>query len=117
AAVAVPRRSTQGSRRRFVVQKHAASHVHYDFRLEMRNALKSWAVPKGVPLKEGETATAFPTEDHPLDYLQFEGTIPKGQYGGGTIMVWDIGTYEILEGNYWKGRLSIYLAGKKLKGE
>jgi bifunctional non-homologous end joining protein LigD len=111
------RRSAQGSRRRFVVQKHAASHLHYDFRLEIHDVLKSWAVPKSIPLHENETAAAFATEDHPLDYLQFEGTIPKGQYGGGTVMVWDIGTYEILEGNYWKGRLVVFLNGKKLRGE
>lgn len=113
----VPRRGTQGSKRRFVVQKHAASHLHYDFRLEMHDVLKSWAVPKGVPLKESETRTAFQTEDHPVEYLQFEGIIPRGEYGGGTVMVWDIGTYEILEGNYWKGFISIFLSGKKLKGE
>jgi bifunctional non-homologous end joining protein LigD len=83
----------------------------------MDQVLKSWAVPKGVPLKKGAMASAFGTEDHPIDYLQFEGTIPEGQYGSGTVMVWDLGTYEILEGNYWKGRLSVYLAGKKLKGE
>jgi bifunctional non-homologous end joining protein LigD len=117
AAAVAPRRSTQGSRRRFVVQKHAASHLHYDFRLELSDTLKSWAVPKGVPLQDGQVATAFGTEDHPVDYLQFEGTIPKRQYGGGTVMVWDIGTFEIVEGNYWKGRLSVHLAGKKLKGE
>ena len=112
----LPRRSAQGSRRRFVIQRHAASHLHYDFRLEMHDVLKSWAVPKGVPLKENETRTAFQTEDHPIEYLQFEGMIPAGQYGGGTVMVWDIGTYEVLEGNYWKGALSVFLAGKKLKG-
>jgi bifunctional non-homologous end joining protein LigD len=109
----VPRRSTQGSRRRFVVQKHAASHLHYDFRLEMHDVLKSWAGPKGIPLKEKETRTAFQTEDHPIEYLEFEGIIPEGEYGGGTVMVWDIGTYEIVDGNYWKGRLSIFLKGKK----
>jgi len=114
---ASPRRSRQGSRRRFVVQKHAASHLHYDFRLEMHEVLKSWAVPKGVPMKEGETHTAFQTEDHPVEYLQFEGIIPRGEYGGGTVMVWDIGTYEVIEGNYWKGSISLFLAGKKLKGE
>src|SRR5207249_791610 len=107
----------QGSRRRFVVQKHAASHLHYDFRLEMHDLLKSWAVPKGIPLKNGETRTGFETEDHPIDYLQFEGIIPEGEYGGGTVMVWDIGTYEPLEGNFWKGALTIFLSGKKLKGE
>jgi bifunctional non-homologous end joining protein LigD len=113
----LPRRSTQGSRRRFVVQKHAASHLHYDFRLEMHDVLKSWAVPKGVPLKNNETRTAFETEDHPIEYLQFEGIIPEGEYGGGTVMVWDIGIYEPLEGNFWKGALTVFLSGKKLKGE
>ncbi|HEX6650653.1 MAG TPA: non-homologous end-joining DNA ligase [Pyrinomonadaceae bacterium] len=113
----VPRRSAQGSRRRFVVQKHAASHLHYDFRLEMHGVLKSWSVPKGVPFKKDERRLAMPTEDHPLDYLDFEGIIPKGQYGGGTVMVWDIGTYELLEGNYYKGFLRFYLNGAKMKGE
>lgn len=113
----VPRRSAQGSRRRFVVQKHAASHLHYDFRLEMHDVLKSWAVPKGLPLDLGERHTGFETEDHPIDYLEFEGIIPEGEYGGGTVMVWDIGTYEIVSGNYWKGDLTVFLTGKKLKGE
>jgi bifunctional non-homologous end joining protein LigD len=116
-APAAPRRSRQGSQRRFVVQKHAASHLHYDFRLEMHDVLKSWAVPKGLPLKKDVTHTAFQTEDHPLEYLDFEGTIPRGEYGGGTVMVWDIGTYEVIEGNYWKGFLSLFLTGKKVKGE
>src|SRR4030081_1703767 len=83
----------------------------------MDGVLKSWAVPKGVPYTRKERRLAMPTEDHPLEYLDFEGTIPQGQYGGGTIMVWDIGTYEVIEGNYWKGTLQIHLAGKKLKGE
>jgi bifunctional non-homologous end joining protein LigD len=112
-----PRRSAQGSRRRFVVQKHAASHLHYDLRLEMHDVLKSWAVPKGVPLKADAVHSAFETEDHPVDYLEFEGAIPRGEYGAGTVLVWDIGTYEAIEGNYWKGRLSVFLNGKKLKGE
>jgi bifunctional non-homologous end joining protein LigD len=113
----IPRRSVQGSRRRFVVQKHAASHLHYDLRLEIHDILKSWAVPKGIPLRKDETHTAFQTEDHPIEYLQFEGVIPRGEYGGGTIMVWDLGTFEVIDGNYWKGRLSVFLAGKKLKGQ
>lgn len=113
----LPRASRQGGRRRFVIQKHAASHLHYDFRLEMHGVLKSWAVPKGVPYSLAEKRLAMATEDHPLEYLSFEGTIPKGQYGGGTVMVWDIGTYEIIEGNYWKGFLRLHLEGKKLKGE
>ncbi|HJT81914.1 MAG TPA: non-homologous end-joining DNA ligase, partial [Chthoniobacterales bacterium] len=116
-APAVVRRSAQGSRRRFVVQKHAASHLHYDLRLEMHDVLKSWAVPKGLPLVKEERHTGFETEDHPVEYLQFEGIIPRGEYGGGTVMVWDIGTYEIVSGNYWKGELSVFLKGKKLKGE
>jgi bifunctional non-homologous end joining protein LigD len=110
-------RSRQGSRRRFVVQKHAASHLHYDFRLEMHDVLKSWSIPKGPPFKVAEKRLAMPTEDHPLEYLEFEGIIPKGQYGGGTVMVWDIGTYELIEGNYYKGFLRFYLKGAKLKGE
>jgi bifunctional non-homologous end joining protein LigD len=110
-------RSRQGSRRRFVIQKHAASHLHYDFRLEMHDVLKSWSIPKGPPFKVGEKRLALPTEDHPLEYLEFEGIIPKGQYGGGTVMVWDVGTYELIEGNYYKGFLRFYLAGSKLKGE
>lgn len=109
--------SRQGSRRRFVIQKHAASHLHYDFRLEMHDVLKSWSIPKGPPFKKDERRLAMPTEDHPIDYLDFEGIIPKGQYGGGTVMVWDLGTYELIEGNYYKGFLRFYLNGAKLKGE
>jgi bifunctional non-homologous end joining protein LigD len=110
-------RSRQGSRRRFVIQKHAASHLHYDFRLEMHDVLKSWSVPKGPPFKKDERRLAMPTEDHPIEYLEFEGIIPKGQYGGGTVMVWDIGTYDLMEGNYYKGMLRFFLNGTKLKGE
>jgi bifunctional non-homologous end joining protein LigD len=83
----------------------------------MHQVLKSWAVPKGVPFRLGERRLAMATEDHPIDYLDFEGTIPKGEYGGGTVMVWDIGTYELIEGNYYKGNLQLYLEGKKLNGE
>lgn len=105
------------SQGRFVIQKHVASHLHYDFRLEMDGTLKSWAVPKGVPTELGVKRSAFAVEDHPVNYLKFEGTIPKGQYGGGTVMVWDIGTYELLGGDYDDGNLKLYLSGKKLKGE
>ena len=102
---------------RFVIQKHEASHLHYDFRLEMDGTLKSWAVPKGVPTELGVKRSAFQVEDHPLNYMKFEGTIPKGQYGGGTVMVWDIGTYELLGGDLADGDLKLMLHGKKLKGE
>jgi bifunctional non-homologous end joining protein LigD len=111
------RGSRQGSRRRFVIQKHAASHLHYDFRLEMHDVLKSWSIPKGPPFKQDERRLAMPTEDHPIDYLDFEGIIPRGQYGGGTVMVWDLGTYELIEGNYYQGFLRFHLNGAKLKGE
>jgi bifunctional non-homologous end joining protein LigD len=113
----LPSSSRQGSRRLFVIQKHAASHLHYDFRLEMGGTLKSWAVPKGPPYDLNERRLAMATEDHPMDYARFEGVIPKGEYGGGTVMVWDIGTYELIDGNYWKGKLHISVRGKKLKGE
>jgi bifunctional non-homologous end joining protein LigD len=102
---------------RFVIQKHAASHLHYDFRLEMNGTLKSWAVPKGLSTELNVKRSAFAVEDHPIGYLKFEGTIPKGQYGGGTVMVWDIGTYELLRGGYDEGNLKLFLHGKKLNGE
>jgi bifunctional non-homologous end joining protein LigD len=105
----------------FVIQKHAASHLHYDFRLEMQDVLRSWAVPKGPPTTRGETRLAMHVEDHPMSYARFEGIIPKGQYGGGTVMVWDIGTYEVKDANpvaaYHRGKLPLILHGKKLKGE
>ena len=117
APAALPRRSRQGGRRRFVIQKHAASHLHYDLRIESQGVLRSWSVPKGMPYAEGVRRLALNTEDHPLEYLDFEGVIPQGQYGGGTVMVWDIGACEIVDGNYWKGRLRFHLDGRKLKGE
>ena len=101
----------------FVIHKHAARRLHYDLRLEMEGVLRSWAVPKGLSTEAGLKRAAFEVEDHPLNYMKFEGTIPKGQYGGGTVMVWDLGTYELLEGSKPGRDLKVRLKGRKLKGE
>lgn len=103
----------------FVVQKHAASRLHYDFRLELDGVLKSWAVPKGPSLVAGEKRMAVEVEDHPLDYASFEGVIPKGEYGGGTVLVWDRGVWDPLDEPHAalaKGDLSFQLSGDKLRG-
>jgi bifunctional non-homologous end joining protein LigD len=120
-----------GNELRFVVQKHAATNLHYDFRLEMGGVLKSWAVPKGPSTDPSIKRLAMMVEDHPFDYRTFEGIIPKGQYGGGTVMVWDEGSYEPAEGKFkgkkemekellhqlHKGKLVFNLKGEKLKGQ
>jgi len=111
----------------FVIQKHDASTLHYDFRLEVDGVLKSWAVPKGPSTDPSEKRLAVPTEDHPLSYAEFEGVIPEDQYGGGTVLVWDAGTYRNLkeddDGNevpmsdcVSDGHLTVWLAGEKVTG-
>jgi bifunctional non-homologous end joining protein LigD len=104
-----------------VVQKHAARRLHYDFRLEINGVLVSWAVPKGPSLNPSDRRLAIRTEDHPLEYADFEGVIPEGQYGAGTVMVWDKGTYEVenglaIEQQLARGEIKVILHGKKLRG-
>lgn len=110
----------------FVVQKHDASNLHYDFRLEVDGVLKSWAVPRGPSSNPAEKRLAIPTEDHPLGYASFEGVIPSGQYGAGSVIVWDIGTYRNITERggsavpisraLKEGHASFWLEGKKLRG-
>jgi bifunctional non-homologous end joining protein LigD len=117
----------------FVVQKHAARRLHYDFRLELEGVLKSWAVPAGPSLDPGVKRLAVMVEDHPFDYRSFEGTIPKGEYGAGQVIIWDKGTYspdkegqlffedrakaqEIMRETLKTGRIKIFLRGDRLKG-
>jgi bifunctional non-homologous end joining protein LigD len=106
---------------RFVIQKHDARRLHYDFRLQMEGVLKSWALPKGLPWAKGEKHLAVEVEDHPIEYETFEGVIPEGQYGGGTVMVWDSGAYYVYGEQPLKslheGRLHLVLAGEKAQGE
>ena len=105
----------------FVIQKHDASRLHYDFRLEMNGVLASWAVPKGPSLNRAEKRLAVRTEDHPIEYANFEGVIPQGQYGAGVVMVWDKGTYKpegdlSPEQQLAQGEVKVILHGKKLRG-
>jgi DNA ligase D-like protein (predicted 3'-phosphoesterase) len=111
----------------FVIQKHDASNLHYDFRLEVEGVLKSWAVPKGPSTDPSEKRLAMPTEDHPLDYADFEGVIPEGEYGGGTVLVWDRGPYRNLRAekedespsmskSLEEGKAEVWLEGEKLTG-
>jgi bifunctional non-homologous end joining protein LigD len=117
-----PEPAGNGTARRghhFVIQKHDATHLHYDFRLEMNGILLSWAVPKGPSLDPSEKRLAVQVEDHPLDYQDFEGAIPAGQYGGGTVMVWDRGFWsptEDAEQGLREGKLKFNLQGEKLRG-
>ena len=118
----VPR--PRGKTLHFVIQKHAASHLHYDFRLELDGVMKSWAVPKGPSLDPSIRRLAMEVEDHPVAYNTFEGTIPQGEYGGGTVMLWDRGTYEAdddggpasLRSGYEKGELRFVVHGKRIRG-
>jgi DNA ligase D-like protein (predicted 3'-phosphoesterase) len=119
-------KKARGKKRIFVIQKHAARQLHYDFRLQVGRALKSWAVPKGPSLNPSDKRMAAEVEDHPLGYAKFEGVIPKGEYGAGTVMVWDTGTYRnITKKNEKKvpitnalkhGHTAVWLDGKKIKG-
>src|SRR5438045_5557079 len=106
---------------RFVIQKHAARRLHYDFRLEMESVLKSWALPKGLPWKRGEKHLAVEVEEQPIEYEDFEGIIPEGQYGGCKVMVWDRGNYRVYGEQPVKslkeGKLHLVLEGEKAKGE
>jgi bifunctional non-homologous end joining protein LigD len=99
----------------FVVHEHAARTHHYDFRLEKDGVLKSWAVPKGLPPAPGKRRLAIETEDHPLEYLDFAGTIPEGEYGAGQVTIWDTGTYTPLE--WGRERIEFVLHGVKLQGK
>jgi DNA ligase D-like protein (predicted 3'-phosphoesterase) len=121
-----PRKKKSGKQPIFVIQKHDARNLHYDFRIEVDGVLKSWAVPKGLSTDPKAKRLAIPTEDHPLDYARFEGVIPKGEYGGGTVMIWDKGTYrnvskkddkEVpIERALQNGHVAVWLTGKKLSG-
>jgi len=113
-----PNAADPGSPLRFVVQKHEASRLHYDFRLELDGVLKSWAVPKGPSLNPEDKRLAMMVEDHPLEYRDFEGNIPAGNYGAGTVMVWDEGTWkeEPESPGLSKGELKFILDGGKLQG-
>lgn len=118
--------SSPGEEPIFVIQKHDSSNLHYDFRLEINGALKSWAVPKGPSTDPSKKRLSVPVEDHPMEYADFEGVIPEGQYGAGTVMIWDRGTYQNLRKSgdstvpldkcYEDGRIEVFLDGKKISG-
>jgi DNA ligase D-like protein (predicted 3'-phosphoesterase) len=114
-------RKQQGRRPRFVVHQHDATTLHYDVRLEAAGVLKSWAVPKGPSTNPRDKRLAMPTEDHPLDYVDFEGVIPEGRYGAGPVIVWDTGTYRDLGDTdvahaVENGHVTVWLEGRKLRG-
>ena len=116
-----------GKNNLFVVQEHDARNLHYDFRIEINGVLKSWAVPKGPSTDPRDKRLAVPTEDHPLEYADFEGVIPEDEYGGGTVLIWDRGTYRNLReekgdhkknmaDSYEEGKIELFLEGEKLRG-
>ncbi len=115
----VPRQKGDGSLV-YVIQKHMSSHLHYDFRLEWQGVLLSWAVPKGPSLNPAVKRLAMQTEDHPLEYAKFEGVIPEGQYGAGTVMLWDRGTWQPenadVDVSLQRGEIKLTVHGKKLQG-
>jgi DNA ligase D-like protein (predicted 3'-phosphoesterase) len=105
---------TKGERGVYVIQRHDASHLHFDLRLEMDGVLKSWAVPKEPPTVPGVKRLAVQVEDHPVEYASFEGTVPKGEYGGGTVEIWDKGTYQLIDRK--ENKLIVDINGEKLSG-
>jgi bifunctional non-homologous end joining protein LigD len=119
-------KAAAGTHLAYIIQKHAASHLHFDLRLELDGVMKSWAVPKGPSLDPTVKRLAMQVEDHPIEYNKFEGTIPAGEYGGGTVMLWDRGTYtapgggadaeDVLRRGYEKGDFKFELHGKRLHG-
>ena len=105
---------TAGKRRIYVIQRHAASHLHFDLRLEMDGVLKSWAIPKEPPTSLGVKRLAVQVEDHPVEYASFEGAIPEGEYGAGTVEIWDKGTYKLIDRK--EDKLIVEIDGAKLSG-
>ena len=115
-----PKNSKSDLKNIFVIQRHDARNLHYDFRIQIGKSLKSWAIPKGISRKTGEKKLAVETENHPLDYVNFEGIIPEGNYGAGTVKIFDKGIFENLrtiniKKSYEEGKIEILLKGKKLK--